>query len=197
MRNRLPGKKYEKWMSLGGEVEVRINPASKDGVFQVYADGEWFSDNDLDRLKGAINRHYHANIVLEYSPVIVIVRDGDKTRWGKNILFNIIFERYFVAEHPTVGKQYFCFEVKWPHGHSHFDIPAREILAGEPGAKTHRIEKFRGTEKIIPYTPDKWACLVKLMEKHNEIKQRVEEVLQSDELEDLLERISLNLIEYK
>jgi hypothetical protein len=184
------GKRYEKWQSPGGEVDIRVFDESPEGVFAACVEAQWFRSNSVSELKRKINAFRNARQVLQWEPVIVIVRDRDpiSARNTSNVLFDVKFERYFKSVNEHRGKEYKSFEVPGD---------ARTVLQGSPGYNTSPTNAFRGTVREIPYTPKKWLCLMGLLAKHNEIKARLEEALSSDEVEDLLETLTLGLIEHR
>jgi hypothetical protein len=196
-RNRQPGKRYELWKSNNGIIDIRVclksDRSREEGKPYFYAsvEDEGFQDEQLHSLKYKINEYFKAKLEMKALPFILIYKDDSHWRYEDHAIFDITFNRYFFAEHPTAGEKFFKFEPTYPEGKSIRDIPNDDILEGTPGNET----RTGHDAKRIPYTPLKWRCLIELKRKHDEVKERLEELLSSDDVDKFLGTLSLNLIE--
>jgi hypothetical protein len=182
---RLPAQRYRVVEIEGMKIDIRISSKAEDGPFFAYVNSEHYKGPDAEKLIEEISRNINAACSLDYRPIIVITEER-----GVKDIFSIEIRRYFTADHPHLGPQFFTFE------HPENTFIYDEDTDGKPGCKTPMYGCLRySRRKIIPYTPSKWIALMTLKKRCREITARVEDLLTGDHAETIIESLSINLLE--
>jgi len=73
--------------------------------------------------------------------------------------------------------------------------PGRDLDLSEPGDFMMNRQLQDSGSKIIDDTPQRWAALLEIYKQYEAMRMRVEELLAGDNVESVLETLSLKLIE--
>lgn len=164
----------------GSKHDIKVN--SKSGEYLCKIDSEWIKDKDLQTIRQKIKEYLQKTQGLDWRAVINVSKPG----WSGSELMPVDFERIFVATMKDGEVTYKKFQTKQPKDGDGW-VDEDLCRDGVPGdnAYVHDTDSH-----IISYTFEKWNALNRIKEQFNLLRDKIEEILLSKDLELVLEQVN-------
>lgn len=182
---RVRGKKFEVYYVSGfGEIEIRFD-SDYSKFFAVFMD-KTYENKDLNLLKTELKEVVSAADTTVWTPMILIELDSWKTRDAP-----FIIEKKMLGVNKTKTIVGSVRRLEGGEDEDWYDDP-KNMVAIAPYSDYHPEE-----DKYIPYTIEKWRALQLVIQKMEELREKLRDIVMSDQGEKFLENLYKNRDEVK